>query len=118
MTMKASNPQLLETIRMLRKASRTYEAEIWYTLAAELSRSKCHRAAVNLSRISRSLKEGEIAAVPGKVLGSGRPGKISVAAFNFSEVARRKIEEEGGECLSLKVLVERSPRGSGVRVIG
>jgi len=116
--MKTTNPQLLETIRMLRKASKTHETEVWKVLSEELIRLKHRRAAVNLSRISRSLKEGEIAAVPGKVLGAGSPGRMSVAAFSFSEAARRKIEGEGGECLSFGELVERNPRGSGVRIIG
>ena len=115
--MKATDPQLLEAIRVLRKAAKTHEAEIWRALSEELSRPKHRRAAVNLSRISRSLKGGEIAAVPGKVLGAGSPGKISVAAFSFSETARRKIEENGGECLSLSALVERNPKGSGVRIV-
>ena len=116
--MKTTNPQLLETRRMLKKASRTSDAQIWRALSEELLRSKHCRASVNLSRISRSLREGETAAVPGKVLGAGSPRKISVAAFNFSETARRKIEEKGGECLSLRELVERDPKGSGVRIIG
>jgi len=115
---KTTNPQLLETIRMLKKASRTHDAEVWRTLSNELLRSKHRRASVNLSHISRSLREGETAAVPGKVLGAGNPRKISVAAFDFSETARRKIKEEGGECLSLGELIERNPKGSGVRIIG
>jgi len=116
--MKTTNPQLLEAIRMLRKTSRTYDVDIWRALSEELLRHKHSRVSVNLSRISRSLKDGEIAAVPGKVLGTGNPGKISVAAFNFSEMARKKIEEKGGECFSLEELVERNPKGSGVRIIG
>jgi large subunit ribosomal protein L18e len=115
--MKATNPQLLETIRLLKKASNKNDARIWDALAEELSRSKHHRASVNLSHISRSLKEKEIAAVPGKVLGNGRPNKVSIAALSFSETARRKIEREGGECLSFEALIKKSPKGSGVRVI-
>jgi large subunit ribosomal protein L18e len=116
--MKATNPQLLETIRMLRKASREHDTEVWRTLSEELLRPKHRRASVNLSHISRLLKEDETAVVPGKVLGAGNPGKVSVAAFNFSETARRKIEEKGGECLSFRELIGRNPRGSGVRIIG
>jgi len=116
--MKTTNPQLLETVRILRKASRTHNTEIWKALSEGLLSPKHNRVAVNLSRISRALKEGEIAAVPGKVLGAGSPDRISVAAFSFSEAARRKIEERGGECLSLEELVERNPEGSGVRIVG
>lgn len=116
--MKAINPQLLVAIRGLQKASKKYDAEIWAALAKKLARSKHSRVAVNLSRISRTLKEGEMAAVPGKVLGAGNLNGRSVAAFCFSKVARKKIENAGGECLSLEALVQKNPRGSGVRIIG
>jgi large subunit ribosomal protein L18e len=115
--MKATNPLLRDEARMLQKASRANNAEIWMTLSEKLSQSKMRRASVNLSRISRSIKEGETAAVPGKVLGAGVPGKISVAAFGFSGTARKKIEDTGGECLSFKELIDRNPKGAGVRII-
>ncbi|MCJ7631759.1 50S ribosomal protein L18e [Candidatus Bathyarchaeota archaeon] len=116
--MKAINPQLLVAIRGFRKASKKYDAEIWAALAKKLAYPKHRRATVNLSHISRILKEGEIAAVPGKVLGAGNLKGRSVAAFCFSEVARKKIENAGGECLSLEALMQKNPRGSGVRIIG
>jgi len=117
-TAKPTNPHLVETIRFLRKASRSHEATIWARLAKDLERCKNQRTVVNLSQISRALKEGEIAAVPGKVLGAGKPRNVLVAAFSFSEKARQRIEDSGGECLSLKALVERNPKGSGVRIVG
>ncbi len=116
--MKTINPHLLETVRILQKASKKYDSEIWAALAKKLSHSKHRRAAINLSHISRILKEGEIAAVPGKVLGAGNLNERSVAAFSFSVVARKKIEKAGGECLSLEALVKKNPGGSGVRIIG
>ncbi|MEM2094914.1 MAG: 50S ribosomal protein L18e [Candidatus Bathyarchaeia archaeon] len=113
-----TNPQLVATIRYLRKASNMNNAPIWARLADELSDSKRRRPSVNISSIVRSIDEGETAAVPGKVLGSGLGKKITVAAFAFTKEARRKIEEAGGECLSLITLVERNPKGTGVRIIG
>jgi len=115
---RQTNPQLLSTIRFLRKTSNTNHAAIWGELAADLRRSRQRTPAVNISRIIRSIKEGETAAVPGKVLGMGTPKRITVAAFSFTEEARKKIEEAGGECLSLSALAERNPKGSGVRIIG
>jgi len=115
---RQTNPQLLATIRFLKKTSNTNHAAIWGELAADLRRSKQGRASVNISRLARSVKEGETIAVPGKVLGMGTPKKITVAAFSFTKEARKKIEEAGGECLSLSALAERNPKGSGVRIIG
>ncbi len=118
MKRRQTNPQLLSTIRHLRKASNTNNAPIWDRLASELNRPIHGRPTVNISRISRSLEEGETAAVPGKVLGMGKSKRITVAAFSFTREARRKIEEAGGECLSLIALVERNPKGSGVKIVG
>ena len=115
---RQTNPELLATIRFLRKTSNTNQAAVWGELALDLKRSKQARPTVNISRIVRSIKEGETAVVPGKVLGMGAPRKITVAAFSFTEEARKKIESAGGECLSFRALVERNPEGSGVRIIG
>jgi large subunit ribosomal protein L18e len=115
---KHTNPLLIETIRYLKRASRVNNVAIWARLAEDLEKSKHSQTAVNISRITRYLQDGEVAAIPGKVLGAGKAKKISVAAFSFSMKAKEKIEGAGGECLSLKTLVERNPKGSGVRIIG
>jgi large subunit ribosomal protein L18e len=48
----------------------------------------------------------------------GKSKRITVADFSFTREARRKIEEAGGECLSLIALAERNPKGSGVKIVG
>ncbi len=112
------NPELRATISFLKKTSKANQATVWGELASDLGRSKQARPTVNISRIVRSIRQGETAAVPGKVLAIGIPGKITVAAFSFTGAARKKIEDAGGECLSFKSLVERNPKGAGVRIIG
>ena len=115
--MKTTNPQLIDTIRLLRNASKENNSRIWAALADELEHSKQRRTAVNLSRISRTSKKGETVAVPGKVIGSGSSDDRTVAAFAFSQTARIKIQKSGGECLSFAKLIEKYPKGSGVRII-
>ncbi|MCJ7760638.1 50S ribosomal protein L18e, partial [Candidatus Bathyarchaeota archaeon] len=114
--MKTTNPQLIDTIRLLRKASRENNSGIWAALADEFEHSKHARHAVNLSRISRTSEKGETVAVPGKVIGSGSLIDRTVAAFTFSQTAMAKIEKSGGECMSLIKLIEKNPKGSGVRI--
>lgn len=119
MKLPKSNPYLIATIRVLRKAAREHRAAIWDALADELEKPKRFRRAVNLSRINRYVEEGGMAAVPGKVLGSGTLTKrVTVAALAFSAKAKAKIEEAGGRCISLRRLVEENPRGSYVRILG
>jgi len=118
MRRRKTNPQLLRTIDMLYEASRKNNAAIWRAVARKLEKPSKNWAEVNVGKIVKHLKEGEIALVPGKVLGMGDAGGIEVAAWKFSKTAREKIEKAGGKCYSIRELVEKNPKGSNVRIIG
>jgi len=110
---------LIKLIRSLKKGSRENKARIWRDIADRLARSRSRSIAVNLSRINRYAKEGENIVVPGKVLGAGNiEHPISVAAFAFSERAQSKILRAKGKCLTIPQLMEKNPKGSGVKIIG
>lgn len=114
-----TNPDLRALIRMLRKVSNQYKAAIWETIADYLSKSRRKRIAVNISRINRYTREGDVVVVPGKVLGAGLlKHPVTVAAFAFSNQARQKILMANGKCLSIRELIELNPEGSNVKVIG
>lgn len=113
-----SNPILRRLIRRLRAVGRREEAEVWADLADRLSRSNRSRAEVNVSQLNRYSDKGETVVVPGKVLGSGRLDfPVTVAAFDFSSRARSRIEEAGGEVLSIEGLLDRNPDGKEVRIM-
>ncbi len=116
---KADNPQLLEIIRILRKAARENDARIWGSVAEALSKPRSRRKSVNLSRINRHTEKGDVVAVAGKVLGSGMLDyPVTVAAFAFSTIAKKKIKKAKGKCLSLPELISKNPRGSNVKIVG
>ncbi|MEM2739299.1 MAG: 50S ribosomal protein L18e [Candidatus Bathyarchaeia archaeon] len=118
MKLDESNPILIETIKILRSTAKSRNRRIWDALADELEK-RGERRVVNLSKLNRYIEEGDIAAVPGKVLGGGSIKKgVTVAAIAFSAKARSKIEAVGGRCISLKKLVEENPSGSYVKIIG
>jgi len=113
-----TNIILRKTIRLLRKYSRQYKAPIWRYVAELLSRPTRRRVAVNVSKINRYTKEGEVVVVPGKVLGAGEiKHPVTVAAIAFSESAALKIKSAGGRVIHILDLVKENPRGSGVRII-
>ncbi|MBS7658223.1 MAG: 50S ribosomal protein L18e [Candidatus Bathyarchaeia archaeon] len=113
------NIVLKKTIAFLKKKAKENNAFIWLSVAELLSKSRRRRICVNISKINRYSKDGDIIVVPGKVLGSGIINhKVIVGAFKFSESAKKKIEESGGECLSIINLVEKQPNGTGVKLIG
>jgi len=113
-----TNPELNDTISALKRKGRQNKSPIWLRVAGFLAKPKRSRVAVNLSRITRNTKRGEIVAVPGKVLAAGSINhSIHIGAFKFSQTARTKIEKAGGSCFSLTKLADDHPNGSKVRIL-
>jgi large subunit ribosomal protein L18e len=120
-TMKTNtkvNPSLLELLGALREAHHKNDAPIWKEVAERLENSRKNWAFMNVGKISKVLKDGEIALVPGKVLGDGDiTRKFDVAAFQFSQSALDKIKTAGGKALTIKDLMTKNPKGSKVRLL-
>ncbi len=107
-----------KTIRLLRKYARQHKAPVWRYVAELLERPSRRRVIVNVSKINRYAKSGEIVVVPGKVLGAGIIEKpVTVAAMAFSASAVEKIKAAGGKVMHILDLLNENPRGSGVRII-
>lgn len=115
---RPNNKIRLYTLNYLRKMANKHDAPIWRRVRELLGRPKRRRIAVNLSKINRYTIDGDTVVVPGKVLGAGDiKKKIVIGAFDYSESAYKKLIEAGCTVLSIKELVERNPRGSGVKII-
>jgi len=90
---------------------------VWNKVKQELSRCRKNRRNVNLWKINKFTKEGDVVVVPGKVLGDGElDHKVTVAAFKFSESAREKIENRGN-IISIIDLMKENKRGSNIKII-
>ena len=114
-----TNPELADTIRLLRKTAKENDVGIWKKIAEYLSRTRRKRIAVNLSRINRYTRDGETVAVPGKVLATGVVDhSVTVAALAFSEKSTAKIRKARGKCLTFSELIKKNPEGSNVKIIG
>ncbi|MEM4367271.1 MAG: 50S ribosomal protein L18e [Candidatus Anstonellales archaeon] len=101
---------LIESLRASKKG-------VWKRIAHFLGRSKRQRVAVNLSKISKVAKEGEVIVVPGKVLGDGSAPKAKIAAYSFSDMARKKLMKEGAEILEIEKLYSSNKEGKGIRIV-
>lgn len=113
--LRKTNPRLLETIKTLKRG----KARIWRRLASDLERPRRIWRRVNLEKINKHTKEGDVVVVPGKVLGTGHlDHRIKIWAFCFSEAALRKLREAKAEVLDLEKLMKNNPKGSGVKIIG
>jgi len=113
-----TNPNLIELINKLYEQSRNEDVAIWRDVAQRLERSNRRTAEVNLSDIDRHAEDGETILVPGKVLSNGDlDKKVDVVAFKFSAKAQDKIENVGGECISIEEIMESNPKGSNIRIM-
>jgi len=118
-TYEFEDPNRIELINKLKEKGRKEGAEIWKSLAMELSRPRKNRRYVNIWKLNKYSKNGETIIVPGKILGTGyMDHKIGVAAFKFTRGAKKKIEEAGGRVMSIQELMKTNPKGSKVRIIG
>jgi len=112
-----TNPLTLKLVKKLRDAHFKTKTAIWGEVADMISSSTRKRAEVNLSSISRLANEGETLLVPGKVLAAGvLKKKVDVCAFSFSAEAKKKIESAKGSCVAIETLLEKNPKGTGVRI--
>lgn len=110
---------LRKLVVYLRTVARKNKAPIWRAVAEELEKPRRKRRAVNVGRINRYTKPGDVVVVPGKVLGAGiLDHPVTVAAYRFSELALEKIRSAGGRAITIKQLVSEYPSGSGVKIIG
>lgn len=116
---RKTNPALVALTQDLRKRSWANDAPIWRDIAERLESPTKNRIEVNVSRVDRYAKDGDVIVVPGKLLAAGAvTKKVTVAAYNFSESARVKITAAGGKCLSITELATARPKGEKVRIFG
>lgn len=119
MSSSKSNPFLVDLIDRLRAVAREEEAPIWRDVADRLDGPNRNWAEVNVSHLQEVLDEGEVAVVPGKLLGDGHlVTSVTVGAFQCSDGAREAIEDAGGTYVPLEDLVDDHPTGSEVRIVG
>lgn len=114
-----TNPVLQNLIQELKNRGREQSVNLWRRVAVDLEKPTRQRRVVNLSSLSRHTKEDEVIVVPGKVLGAGDLShKLTIAAFQFSNGAKEKIEKVGAKIVPLLELSKENPSGKGVKIIG
>lgn len=108
-----TNPNLKRLIRALRTESNKQNVAIWDKIAAELEKPTRVRREVDVARLNRVTKAKEVVVVPGKVLATGDiDHEITVAAWQFSEAAKKKIK-----AITIEELLKQNPKGKNVRIV-
>ena len=118
-TLTKTNALLLQLIENLKKASWKNGAPIWRDIAKRLEKPARNWAEVNVSKLDKIANEGETLIIPGKLLGAGSmTKKVTVAAYAYSGSAAKKVAEAGGKPLTIRDLMDKNPKGAGVRIVG
>jgi large subunit ribosomal protein L18e len=113
-----TNPILKQAVEDLKLAGYKYNVPFVIALAKKMGTPTRRKIEVNLSRIERYANKGETIMVPGKVLGDGiltKPVNISAAAFSGQAI--EKIEKAGGKIIPITELIEKHPKGTGVKIL-
>jgi large subunit ribosomal protein L18e len=119
MKRKVRSTLLNEAIMILRKKAKETNSKIWKDLAERLDKPSSVRAEVNVGKIAKITREGQVIFVPGKVLGAGIiEHRVIVGALTFSEQARKKIEMANGRALTVKEFVKEFSDGKDVMIVG
>ena len=105
----------------LEKQSKASKSKVWTDIAVRLGKPTKGRVKVNLWELSKVCKNGKdkTFVVPGKVLGTGELScAIEIAAFSFSESAKKKIAAQKGTTMNFRELLEKKPKPSSMVIIG
>ena len=106
---------------MIRKLIRNLEKQkkpLWRTVAEKLQAPSRKRWYINLYKIDKYTKPGDVVIVPGKVLGIGKlTHEVTVVALDFSKSAKEKILAAGGKVVSLYDFDKLDLKGKNVRLM-
>jgi len=115
---RTKNAEQENLINELKKLSIDQNVKFWKRIAVELGKPTRNKRIVNISKIDKFTKDGDLIIVPGKVLSTGDLShKVTVSAYAFSDEAKRKISEKG-KVLSIKDLMKENPEAKGIKIIG
>ncbi|MDD5331470.1 MAG: 50S ribosomal protein L18e [Candidatus Nanoarchaeia archaeon] len=108
-----TNIHLRNLIVDLKILANKEKAPVWRKVAKELEKSARRRPTVNLFKVEKYCKDGEIAVIPGKLLSEGTlTKKVQIAAYSFSQKAKEKTKT-----LTIRQLIKENPKGKKVRVL-
>ena len=113
-----TGPTDINTRKLIRQLENT-KILVFKEIASILKGNRRARPEPNLGHINRVVKDGDVIAVPGKLLGTGalEHKNVVLAALCWSESVAEKAKAAGAKLLSLPQLLEQYPKGSNIRLV-
>ena len=116
MSHRVTGPSNFYIRKLIRDLWKT-KIKIWRIISKKLSKPRKSRISPNLYRINKHTKENDVIVIPGKVLGMGElDHTLTIACLDCSKSAKQKIESSGSNLISIEELLEKNPKGSGVKI--
>lgn len=114
-----TNQVIIQLANDLKKASTKNNAKIWSKIAEFAKKPSIAKRIINLNKIDKLTKDGDVIVHPGKVLGTGNIShKITICSFSISNVAAKKVIDAGGKIMNFNEIIDEFPSGKGVTIIG
>ncbi len=112
------NPVVQQLVVAFRKQFKSSKKMVWERIAELLLKPSRKKQGVNLTKLSKYVAEGDIVAIPAKVLSLGTLSKkVTVYALSYSTAARAKIEKAGGKALPLMDLITSKVEQSKIKIL-
>lgn len=109
---KKTNKELVDTVIVAKKN------KAWLEVASILSGPRRKRIDMNLMKLNKDSKEGDILVIPGKVLSKGEVNKrVKVVALNFSQKAKEKLLKAKCGVISILEEIKKNPEGKKVKIL-
>ncbi|EQD37772.1 50S ribosomal protein L18e [mine drainage metagenome] len=113
-----SSSEIADTIDTLVKVSRENSSVIWRDVAERLAGGNRRYASINIGKINKLSKDGDVVIVPGSVLGTGVINKkVTLSALRISKSAMAKVQKSGSSFKTLKELAMESPKIKDPRIM-
>jgi len=106
-----------------RKLARTLwktKRRIWRDVSKKIYKPRKNKVEVNLFKINKKAKNGDVIVVPGKILSMGSlDHTVIIACLNASKSARQNVKNSSTESkiISIEELLDTNPSGSNVKII-
>ncbi|PIT85534.1 50S ribosomal protein L18e [Candidatus Micrarchaeota archaeon CG10_big_fil_rev_8_21_14_0_10_59_7] len=109
-------PENIQTLKLVTKLNK--KKGLWRKVSEILCSSRRRRPEMNVGRLAKVTKAGDIAVLPGKLLSGGEIGHaVTIGCMGASASAKTKVEAAKGKVVALPVLFEKHADGKGVRLL-
>jgi len=112
---KSDNVYLKLLVKLYRFLARRTSSSFNAVVLRRLFMSRVNRPPLSLSRLAQFAQPDKTLVIIGTITDDNRlltVPKLTVAALRFTATARARIEQAGGECLTLDQLALRAPTGA------